>query len=677
MDRSTDIAHRHSWRGWFIFLSVFSIFAAGSLYYVQTRPAVYRSALRLEISPASTVAEADQIRPPSLQAQPAAFLTEAQTITSRPVIEEAIARLKRAGGLKGLGAEPADTAQQLLRAEPVEQTQVVQLSAEGPQKDVLWRLVNAVADTYRDHTAQQYALQISGNYDDLKEEVDKLHQQVIAKRAEVDSFRTRNNIVSLERNENGVLAQIDNLSRSYSTSLEDLAKAQGHLQAMRNATAKGAALVGGKDDPTLAALEQQAATLRDQLTALRRRFTPDYLALDSDAMALSERIAGLERQIVTQRAATQQSALAAAEEELETSQAQVNRLRGEIADNQKNAQQFAARLALFKSMQEDLDHLENIERLTADRLTKSQASERESAPKVEILERAVPSLKPIRPDYTTNSAIAVAGSFAIGIFAVWFARFVAGPVQPAIAFGSPLPVEHSRAQILSPVWIEPPQLTARDKILNLLPGSPAPRELEDGEIAALTMSAAPPVVLACLGLLSGLTAGELIALDWSHIDFDTRAIRVSGESCRNLELDEPLLTLLQRRQREDSSAPTLLHNAQGGPWTMDDLNREILCAAYDAGLSRPDEITPAVLRHTWLVWLFRQGIRAIDVSRIAGNIPGTDFVRYTRLGAGASRVPLSEIDRVHPAVRNLAQEHGDDRDKSSGDCATGPMQQSA
>ena len=652
-----DVADQHAWRGWIIFLTVFFVFAAASLTFIYTRPAEYRAESRLKISPARTVSEADQIRPPSLQDQPASFLTEAQTITSRPVIEEAIARLQRTGALAGLGSEPADTAQGLLRAEPIEHTQIVELSAEGPQKDALWRLVNVVADVYRERSAEQYRRQVSGSYDDIKDEVDKLQRQAITKRAEVNSFRVNNNIVSLERGENGVLAEIDNLSRSYSTSIENLAKAQGHSQAMRNLDSKGAVLVGGKDDPTIAALEQQAATLRDQLTDLKRRYTPQYLALDSDAIALSERIAGLERQIATQRAASQQSALATAEEELETAQSQVDRLRSELADNQKKAQEFAARLAVFKSMQDDLDHLENIERLTADRLTKTQASERESAPKVEIIERAAPSLNPVRPDYTANAAIAVTASFVLGIFAVWFTRFVGGPVQPNTGLGEAVLVEHWRAPMIAQNLAEPPRLTARSPVLQLPPHSSAPRELDDGEIATLMTGAAQPVILACAGLLSGLTPDEMIALRWSDIDFSAREIRLNGEPSRIVSLDKSMFTLLQNQQREDTSAPTVLHKTRGEPWTTEELSREILYAAYDAGLSQPDEVTPGALRHTWLAWLFRQGIRAYDVSRIAGNIPGTDFVRYTKLGAGAARVPLSEIDRIHPVVRNVAREH--------------------
>ena len=174
-------------------------------------------------------------------------------------------------------------------------------------------------------------------------------------------------------------------------------------------------------------LEQQASSLREQLTDLERKFTPAFLALDPNTATLHARIATLERQIAAQRVASQRNGIAAAEEEFETAQAQVNRLRIELADKQKKAQLFATQLAQYKSMQEDLDHLENIERLTADRLIKMEATERESAPHIEIMEPAAPTLRPVRPDYATNAAIAVSGSFGLGILAVWFVGFVGAP----------------------------------------------------------------------------------------------------------------------------------------------------------------------------------------------------------------------------------------------------------
>ena len=651
-----ELAGRHDWRRWIVFLVVFIVSVGASLAYVFSRVPEYRAAARIEISPARTIGEGDLSRPPSLQDQPASFLTEVQTLTSRPIITEALDRLGHTGRIAGLGPDPVDASQRLLHVQPIEHTQIVELSAEGPQRDLLWRLVNAVTDAYREQTTGRYERQLSGNHGEVQSEVENLHRQATTKRNALDAFGAANNIVSLERDENSVLADVQNLSHSYSSSIEALAKAQGHLQALQNVPSTGAPLIGGKDDPAVAAMEQQVSNLRDELTNLQRRFTPAYLALDSNVTALQERITGLERQIVAQRAASQRAAIASAEEEFEAAQAQVSRLRAELADNQKKAQQFATRLAQYKSMQEDLDHLENIERLTADRLTKMEATEGESAPHIEVLERAVPILRPVRPDYATNAAIAVSGSFALGIFAVWFVGFVGAPRRElemrGVRLHSPL-----QAPALARFDVEPLRL-ARESAMRLLPRVSSPRELEDDEIIALIANSSTPVALACVGLLSGLNAGELIGLTWEQIDFEAAEIRLGGPPPRTVIIEEPFATFLRQEHDLSRDSSTVLQDPSSTPWTLEELEHQILCAAYDAALKRPEEITPAVLRHTWLVWLFQQGIRAGDVVRVAGNISHEELLGYLQLFAGGARVPISEIDRVYPALRKLSARQG-------------------
>lgn len=60
-----------------------------------------------------------------------------------------------------------------------------------------------------------------------------------------------------------------------------------------------------------------------------------------------------------------------------------------------------------------------------------------------------------------------------------------------------------------------------------------------------------------------------------------------------------------------------------------------------------------LLRHTDIVYLLGRGIRAAEIGCVAGDIPRDDFVTYMQFGESISRLPLEEIDRVHPALRSL------------------------
>ena len=129
---------------------------AVSLGYVWSRPAEYRATARVEIMPGSTTApsaatanhEPESARP---------FLTEVQILTSRPVLEEVVTRLARLGqNTSQFGSDPIAGMQTRLVAAPVAQTNVVELTATGPDADALAPLVNTTIDVYRERLAQTY-----------------------------------------------------------------------------------------------------------------------------------------------------------------------------------------------------------------------------------------------------------------------------------------------------------------------------------------------------------------------------------------------------------------------------------------------------------------------------------------------------------------------------------------
>jgi polysaccharide biosynthesis transport protein len=637
-----------------VFCCTFLPALAASLTYVYTRPAEYRAVARLRISPAAVVTQpTEQTDTPTVATDAKSFLTEVQVLTSRPLLQDALERLRRGDGLPDLGADPVATAQQMLRAEPVEGTQVVQLSAEGREPEFVPRLVNTVADAYRQHIVDAYKGVATSTYGEVTAEIRALEQEVTAKRDAINGFRGRYDIVSMEHKENDVLANIEGLSQSYTDANQRLAKAQGHLQALMNAVAAGKAVVRAKDDPTIADLEQRASVLHEQWHDLERRFTPAYLALDADARSLRARLENLDQQLKAQRTASQKAALAEANEELAASQAAVDQLRKDMSDNQRQAQDFATHLSDYKALREDLDHIEGMHRAALDRLAKLQASELERAPRVELLEAAASSHEPWRPDYQLNAAISLVGSLAFGLFAAWFVDFLAGPARAPT-----MEVQHSWAPALlgrEPAPAGLPPLAGRE-----MPRLEAPelatRELADGEIAALVAAAKDEeALLIVLLLLTGLTAEELIALRWDDIDLDAGVIRVDGAGARTILLQEPLLgALTSRGHRQTVSRGTVLLDRQGTRLAIDEVERLVLFAADDAGLARSHEVTPEVLRYTYLSFLLRQGIRAADVDRIVGCVPLNALAAYMRRHSPAARRPLEQVERVLPALRALA-----------------------
>ena len=636
-----------------VFCCAFFPALAASLTYVYTRPAEYRAVARLRISPAAVVTQpTDAKDTPAVATDVKSFLTEVQILTSRPLLQDVLERLKSGDGIPDLGPDPVASAQRMLRAEPVEGTQVVQLSAEGREPEFVPRLVNTVTETYRQHVTNAYKGLATNTYGEVSAEIRALDDEVVAKRDAINVFRSRYDIVSMEHKENDVLANIEGLSQSYTDANERLAKAQGHLQALTNAVAAGKAVIRAKDDPTIADLEQRVSVLREQWYDLERRYTPAYLALDADAKSLRARLENLDEQLKSQRAASVKAALAEAQEDLSAAQAAVDQLRKDMSDNQRQAQEFATHLSEYKTLREDLDHIEGIHRAALDRLAKLQASELERAPRAELLEAAASSHEPWRPNYRLDAAISLVGSLAFGLFAAWFADFIAGP-----SLAPTMQVQHSWA----PAFLGyqpargPSALAARDIVQLQAPELP-PRELTDAEIAALVASATDEEVrLVVLLLLAGVSTQELVALGWDEIDLEAGVIHLDGPAARGISLEEPLRSMIAGRARQQpDGAGTVFQDRDGGRLAIDDIGRFVYYAADDAGLDRSHEVSPEVLRYTYLSFLLRQGIRAADVGRIVGHVPHSELIAYMQRHSPAARLPLERIERVLPALRELA-----------------------
>src|SRR6266850_8428128 len=644
-----------------VFSCVFFAALALGLTYTAMQPAEYRATARLEIIPAKAApasvdntagaATGADTRGP-VERGSKSFLTEVQVLTSRPLLEEVVGRLSKSGDLpRDIGSDPVDSVQSMLSTETVEGTAVVQLRAEGPQRQFLARLVNTLTGAYQERLVATYQKSTGTGGDKLRDAVQALDQKVVAKRQEVEEFRSSNDIISAERDENQLLSAAKGLATALNEAKSKLAAAEGELRAVRNAAAAGQSLVAARDNPTVANLEQRASQLREQLHDLQQRFTPQYLDLDPAIKATRARLDNLEQQIKTERAAGQRAAVAEAEGKVTGAREAVDQLQQQINQNKRAVQTFMARFGEYKAMQEDLTHLEQLHRASADRLARLEASENEAAPYVEILEAAsVPQL-PWRPLYARDAGISLGAAVALGFLAVWMVEFFSRP--------HPLPTGVEQ----QPWWPVPlgrelvsgsrPLLAAENA--RLPAPDPEPRELTDEEIAALMRATSDDGQLILTGLLSGLSAEEIITLAWEQIDLDAGVIRVSGESARTLPLNDPLRNLIAaRRASQPEAAGTLLRGPSGGPLPLDEVRSLVMYAAYDAGLDGPDEVTPRALRHTYLVYLLRQGIRFADIGRIAGSLPPQELAAYMRYAPSQPRLPLEQIDLVLPALRGLS-----------------------
>lgn len=653
-----------------VFLGVFALACVLSLSYTFLRPAEYRAMARLQITPASSApapvsiavspgtvfpVDGQAANQGSDSAKP--FLTEVQVLTSRPVLEQAIERLKPSYDLSSLGRDPVAGLQSAFLITPVSGTNVVELAATGGHREILAPLLNTVIQVFQTHLDAAYGSTTHQALVNASDEAAKLEVDVAAKQKEVDGFRIRYNIVSPERAENQVLARVAGLSTSQNKADENVEIAQGKLRSVRDAAASGKNVLRSKDDPTLANMEQRASQLRQDLADLERSLTPEFIAMDPSLRAKRTQLDELERQIKAQRVLGQQAAVAEAEQDLASARETADRMRRQGAEERNTVREFAGNFERYKALQAGLTEMQTLYRTAVQRKLRLEASELDRKPSVKILEAATTPVQAWRPLYARDAAISVAGSLLLGLLAMWFVELFNRPEpQPAFIIGQPvtptgmlpdrpeaLPLPVAAIRGLGPINQA------------LLASQPAlPRELRQDEVAALLQAGSDAGRLGMLLLLSSIRPEEVLALTVDDVDLVRRRIQVAGEPAREVTICNTLAGPLARRMTRPGRQ--LLTDAQGHAMAMDDLNADLLCAAHDAGIESPAEVSPSALWHTYVAFLVRQGIRFADLMQIGGRLPAEMMAAYSSLSPMGPRLPLEAVERVLPAVAQISLE---------------------
>jgi uncharacterized protein involved in exopolysaccharide biosynthesis len=652
-DAGTLRAHPSNRRRLAVFLATLAAALVISVGYVWLRPAEYRAAARVEITPGTTAAPSAPTAP-SAGAEPESarpFLTEVQILTSRPVLEEVAARLARGGrNLSQFGSDPIAEMQTHLAAQPVAQTNVVEVVATGPDAEMLAPLVNTTIDVYRERLARTYESATSEALAQADDEVKRLETTVQAKRRDLEAFRLRHNIVSLEREENQVLAQVRNLSTNLSAANEKVAAAEGKLRALTDSAAAGNAVVRSRDDPTLANLEQRASQAREELRDMERAYTQDYLAKEPKARALRARLAELDRQIVVQREASRDAALIQAKEELAAATGAAARIQSQMASGRAEVGQFTARYNEYKTRQDDLTELEKTFREATQKRARLEASERSRMPAAKVIEAASTPREPWRPLYWRDTGIAVGGSLVLALLAMWLVElFNRTEPQPAVVVVRPQPAGMSYDGRVEAVTRQAPFASLERGEPALLASQPKlPRELGRDEVTALLHASDEASRVVALLLLSGVTVEEATALRVGDVDLARGIIRVGGAG-RDVALGESLRAELVARMTAPAADPLLGQGARSA--TRESIDAQILCAAHDAGLEDPANVNADSPRHTYVAYLVRQGIRFADLTAIVGELPADLLGAYTAFAPPGPRVARERIETSYPGVR--------------------------
>jgi uncharacterized protein involved in exopolysaccharide biosynthesis len=648
------------------------------------RPAIYMANARVEITPPAQVAAGPgqqavapvhsasggagaaiggSISTANVPAGSAAFLAEVQLLSSRPLLEKAVHQLQQQGRFNAAGqGDPVLAAQSMLTVTPIEGTQIVQLQAQGPEATQVAQLVNALLAAYGEQQADSGEAAVRTELDNARSEVEVIDAKVAEKHKALDAYRQRSSIISGERDENEALARVKGLNTSLASATDREAQAAGKVRALEQAATEGKRAPLAKDNPTVAGMEARLSQMREDWRGLERQYTQQYLDLDPNARALKTRIANLEQQLEAERQKSTQMALTDAREELAGAQATTQRLRQQLAEDRQSVSTFSRRFGDFQGMQTELSGLETMQQTARQKLLALEASESARKPRLQVLEPAVAPDGAWRPLYWRDAGLGLAGSLLLAFLAVFFVEFfnrsepvVQPPPAPTVIVQQPwmgMPAPGGPAGQLGGVAAPLGVLEHAPQpggAMALAHDKPLPRELRHDEVARLLAAAAPEQALMLACLLCGLSADELVALQARHLDSAAGLLHVPGDAQRAV----PLPALLQglAAPAGDTLETPLFNKAGGRPLDAQDVASAVTSSAYDAALDQPQTVTPEALRHTYIAFLVRQGLRFGELGRLAGRLSTEAINSLAPLAPEGTRVGLDGVEKLLPALR--------------------------
>jgi len=631
------------WRRGKVFFTVLLLASAIGLAIVYGRSPVYRASASILT-----------VKPKAVDTRSAAADVEHVAIQGRLLLGEVLLdrvsqRLAEEGddNIAGL-----DKLRGMLAVVPVEDTNLLELRAEGEVPEQLQRAVNRWAESYEGFRAEEIEAATGRTTAELEDRQAQLQIRIEEARAELLAFREANDIVSLERDENRSLSALKGLNNSLNKARERLVEASARKIAVEEAVARGETVIPSEQKAEIAKLRLALERGRSRMADLEQKYTRRYIERDPNLKALPGDLRELENELALALKLAKVTVVDEARQAVEAAEVSVETLEQQLVDQQKEVQLFTDRFKEFKALEEDLARLDRLHAENKQRLAQIQVQNLKKYPPIQVVEWARVPSRPIYPNYERDLMIALGIALGLALFVTWLVEYLSERSRPAQTqpyLGVRIYPGDQTQTLAGPQTdnrLAYEQNTTGDT--GVLPTSPPPnlpilpRELAGAEVKSLMAVADPSTAAYATLMLSGVSPYELPLLHADCFDPAGDRIRVAGANGREFSVGAGAWRRLQ---------PVLadMEGARMAP-SVAELDVRLSNAARDAQLADPGSINALALWHTYVMFLVRQGIDASVLARRAGVIPPDVHATLMHYSPPGGNRPLDSIEFIHPVL---------------------------
>jgi polysaccharide biosynthesis transport protein len=627
---------------WMVLFGTFFVVLMAGMIYVWSRPAYFQSKAILHFSYVSAKGGESEIIPLEQ------ISLNQERLTSFRVLQKVSDQLLLTNNI----ALPAEQLSQMLSTYAQTTSRTINLVAVGEEPKVLEPVISTWLDTYLNQLNAENNVNKGEDLDLIAEKLASIEIKIDQQRDELTAFSEANNIISLERDENRILNKIKSLGRAIDDADAKQAEAKASLVEINNAIAKGQVLTHPEDKVALDQIKNQIAGLKSALADLAEQYTPEYMALDPKVVAMQRNLDKLIPQLQEKIASSQQAYLNDSERKLAEAQTNALQLSQQLQGLSVQAHDFNQKLDQYKSLDESLKQLQNQAQGLKNQLVEEEV-EQPFLAKINIVEPPFHPEFPIGPDYIQDSMIVIGAALGSSLFALLIFSFVVRQKQQPQATVTNYTLmpndpnqrglgHHNASQeqtfaLANQAVVEPLQLqdnsASAANVAQL-------RLLSESECVLLFDAANQQGKLVIGLVLSGVASDELNLINRDMFDQQFQNLDIPGRYARSVRLPSALsveINKLGLEQGDSLWTETMAHS---------DFNHLLVNAGHDADIAFAEQLSLAVLRHSYITNLVVQGCKINDLEKIAGYITAGELGQYRGVKRQGQALMLAQINTI-------------------------------
>ncbi len=635
---STVVAKGSSRTKTFIYTFLLSLIIGSIINY--SRPPVYQSSATLLTSAATAVDQS------SGEVDLQHVTIQKQKLLGVELLTETVSRIKDLENELEFSRLSLSDIRTMLTVEPIEETNLLNMSAKGSTAEVLPVVINTWIDVY----LEARALSVKNAADDtvgrINNELIELDDKVVLTRKELDAFRIEHDISSIVREENELPATLVKLTEAYNDANEEVLKSKAKLDAVNQAIANGQAVVPKLEQTSLSDMEKELRELKATLAEFDKHFTRDYLQYKGSLKYIPKQIKDLRQQIRQKRKLGKSIVKTEASQDYYAAKQVVGKIREQLDEHKIKTTNFTALFSRHQKYVDDLESMELMARETKDRLTNIESKQFDKYPQVDVVERASVNKQAISPNYSMGLLTVLASSLFLAFFMAWLRDYLKQGQVKVDEGSSDFPMaswagQAQKREVNAAVHQESKHNLEQNS-QNELTQISTHQKLTDSDISVLLANGDKNTRQLILLILSGLTLKEISNLSLSQINSEFTAIKLSGKFSRDSQLGRVLKDTLTVSLNDG-----VLWDQQAS-LSIEEINAMLYCSAVDIGLENLDGTLAETIRQSYIIYLVEQGLRLTALTRVVGHLSPIELAGYAVFSPAGTGSDIEQVQLIHP-----------------------------